>query len=73
MAKTDYPISELIARRWSARAFSTKPVEKLKFLSTGLIKVLTGDNPEKLKRAQSVLKINDYAKSILQLSYVEYT
>ena len=23
MAKTDYPISELIARRWSARAFST--------------------------------------------------
>ena len=33
MAKTDYPISELIARRWSARAFSTKPVEKSKLLS----------------------------------------
>ena len=29
MAKTDYPISELIARRWSARAFSTKPVEDI--------------------------------------------
>ena len=30
MTKTDYPISELIARRRSARAFSTKPVEKIK-------------------------------------------
>ena len=33
MAKTDYPINEIISRRWSARAFSTKPVEKLKLLS----------------------------------------
>ena len=32
MAKTDYPIIELISRRWSARAFSTKPVEKSKLL-----------------------------------------
>ena len=78
MAKTDYPISELIARRWSARAFSTKPVEKSKLLSIleaarwapssrneqlWRYIVFTGDNPEKLKRAQSVLKeINDYAK-----------
>lgn len=27
-AKTDYPINELIARRWSARAFSTRAVEE---------------------------------------------
>jgi hypothetical protein len=78
MAKTDYPISELISRRWSARAFSTKPVEKSKLLS--LLEaarwapssrneqpwryiVFTNDNPEKLKKAHSVLKeINDYAK-----------
>jgi nitroreductase len=33
MARTDYHISDLIARRWSARAFSTKPVEKAKLLS----------------------------------------
>ena len=33
MAKTDYPISEMIARRWSARAFSTRPVENSKLLS----------------------------------------
>jgi Nitroreductase family len=33
MATADYPISEIISRRWSARAFSTKPVEKSKFLS----------------------------------------
>ena len=32
-AKTDHPINELIARRWSARAFSTTPVEKSKLLS----------------------------------------
>ena len=71
MAKTDYPISELISRRWSARAFSTKPVEKSKLLS--LLEaarwapssrnehprryiVFTNDNPEKLKKAHSVLK-----------------
>ena len=33
MAKTDYPISELTSKRWSARAFSTGPVEKSKLLS----------------------------------------
>jgi hypothetical protein len=31
MAKTDYLISERISRRWSARAFSTKPIEKFFF------------------------------------------
>jgi hypothetical protein len=25
-AKTDHPINELIAKRWSARTFSTRPV-----------------------------------------------
>lgn len=77
-AKTDYPINELISRRWSARAFSTKPVERSKLLSIleaarwapssrneqpWRYIVFTNDNPEKLKKAQSVLKeINDYAK-----------
>ena len=77
-ANTDYPISELITRRWSARAFSTKPVEKPKLLSVleaarwapssrneqpWRYIVFTNDNPEMLKKAMSVLKeINDYAK-----------
>lgn len=77
-AKTDYPVSELISRRWSARAFSTRPVVKHKLLSIleaarwapssrneqpWRYIVFTNDNPEILKRAQSVLKeINDYAK-----------
>ena len=77
-AKTDYPVSELISRRWSARAFSTRRVEKLKLLSIleaarwapssrneqpWRYIVFTNDNPDILKRAQSVLKeINDYAK-----------
>ena len=77
-AKTNYPSNELISRRWSARAFSTKPVEKSKLLSIleaarwapssrneqpWRYIVFTNDNPEKLKKAQSVLKvINDYAK-----------
>ena len=77
-AKTDYPVSELISKRWSARAFSTRSVEKLKLLSIleaarwapssrneqpWRYIVFTDDNPEILKRAQSVLKeINDYAK-----------
>ena len=77
-AKTDYPINELIAKRWSARAFSTRPVERSKLLSVleaarwapssrneqpWRYIVFTIDNPEKLKKAQSVLKdINDYAK-----------
>jgi nitroreductase len=78
MAKTDYSINEIISRRWSARAFSTRPVEKLKLLSIleaarwapssrneqpWRYIVFTNNNPEKLKKAQSVLKeINDYAK-----------
>jgi nitroreductase len=71
-------INELIARRWSARAFSTKPVEKSKLLSIleaarwapssrneqpWRYIVFTRENPEKLEKAQSVLKeINEYAK-----------
>jgi nitroreductase len=78
MAKADYPISEIISRRWSARAFSTKHVKKSKLLSIleaarwapssrneqpWRYIVFTNNNPEKLKKAQSVLKeINDYAK-----------
>lgn len=77
-AKTDHPINELIARRWSARAFSTTPVEKSKLLSIleaarwapssrneqpWRYIVFTNEKPEKLKKAQSVLKdINQYAK-----------
>jgi nitroreductase len=77
-AKIDYPVSELIAKRWSARAFSTRHVEKSKLLSVleaarwapssrneqpWRYIVFTNDNPEMLKKAQSVLKgINDYAK-----------
>jgi nitroreductase len=78
MAKADYPISEIISRRWSARAFSTKHVKKSNLLSIleaarwapssrneqpWRYIVFTNNNPEKLKKAQSVLKeINDYAK-----------
>ena len=77
-AKADHPINELIAKRWSARAFSTRPVERAKLLSIleaarwapssrneqpWRYIVFTNDNPEKLKKAQSVLKdINNYAK-----------
>jgi nitroreductase len=78
MATVDYPVSEIISRRWSAKAFSTKPVEKSKLLSIleaarwtpssqneqpWRYIVFTNNNPKKLKKAQSVLKeINDYAK-----------
>jgi nitroreductase len=77
-ANTDHPVSEIIAKRWSARAFSTRPVEFSKLLSIleaarwapssrneqpWRYIVFTNDNPEMLKKAQSVLKeINDYAK-----------
>ena len=77
-ANTDHPVSEIIARRWSGRAFSTRPVEFSKLLSIleaarwapssrneqpWRYVVFTSDNPEMLKKAQSVLKeINDYAK-----------
>ena len=78
IAKTGHPVNEIIAKRWSARAFSTKPVERSKLLS--LIEaarwapsskneqpwryiIFTNDNPEKLMEAQSVLlESNDYAK-----------
>lgn len=82
-AKTDHPINDLIAKRWSARAFSTHPVERSKLLSIleaarwapssrneqpWRYIVFTDDNPEKLKKAQSVLKdINNYAKRALIL------
>jgi nitroreductase len=77
-AKADYPIHELIAKRLSARAFSTRPVEKSKLISIleaarlapsshneqpWRYIIFRNDNPEKLKNAQSVLKdINNYAK-----------
>jgi nitroreductase len=77
-ANTDYPISEIIAKRWSARAFSTKPVENSKLLSIleaarwapssrneqpWRYIVFTNENPDMLKKAQTVLKeINDYAR-----------
>jgi nitroreductase len=78
MANTDFPILDIIAKRWSARAFSTKPVEKLKLLSVleaarwapssrneqpWRYIVFTNENPEKLDLARSVLlEINNYAK-----------
>ncbi len=77
-AQTDFPIHDLISKRWSARAFSTRSVEKTKLLSIleaarwapssrneqpWRYIVFTEDNPEKLKEAQSVLlEINSYAK-----------
>ena len=78
VAKTNFPIHSLIAQRWSARAFSTKSVEKTKLLSIleaarwapssrneqpWRYIVFTNDNPEKLNMARSVLlEINNYAK-----------
>ena len=78
IAKTDFPIHDLIARRWSARAFSTKKVEKSKLFSIleaarwapssrneqpWRYIVFTDDNPEKIDKARSVLlEINNYAK-----------
>lgn len=77
-ANTDFPIHDLIARRWSARAFSTKPVEKSKLFSIleaarwapssrneqpWRYIVFTDNNPQKLDKARSVLlEINNYAK-----------
>ena len=78
IANTDFPIHNLIARRWSARAFSTKTVEKSKLLSIleaarwapssrneqpWRYIVFSDENPEKLNIARSVLlEINNYAK-----------
>ncbi|HEU4823690.1 MAG TPA: nitroreductase family protein [Nitrososphaeraceae archaeon] len=68
-AKTNHPISELITRRWSARAFSTRPVEKSKLLSVleaarwapssrneqpWRYIVFTNDNPEILKKESTI-------------------
>ena len=78
IANTDFPIHDLIARRWSARAFSTKAVEKSKLLSIleaarwapssrneqpWRYIIFTNDNPDMLKKAHTVLlDINLYAK-----------
>lgn len=77
-ALTNFPIHEIIAKRWSARAFSTKSVEKSKLLSIleaarwapssrneqpwGYI-IFTDANRTEMDKARSVLlEINDYAK-----------
>lgn len=77
-ALTNFPIHEIIAKRWSARAFSTKPVEKSKLFSIleaarwapssrneqpwGYI-IFTDANRTEMDKARSVLlEINDYAK-----------
>lgn len=78
IAKTGHPVNELIAKRWSARAFSTKPVERSKLLSIleaarwapsskneqpWRYIIFTKDNPVRLMDAQSVLlESNSYAK-----------
>lgn len=77
-ANASFPIHDLITRRWSARAFSSKPVEKDKLLSIleaarwapsshneqpWRYIVFTTDNPERLKDAQTVLlDSNSFAK-----------
>lgn len=77
-ANTSFPIHDLITKRWSARSFSTRPVEKDKLLSIleaarwapsshneqpWRYIVFTKDNPEKLKEAQTVLlESNSFAK-----------
>lgn len=77
-AITSFPIHEIIAKRWSARAFSTKPVEKSKLLSIleaarwapssrneqpWRYIIFTDANMNEMDRARSVLlEINDYAK-----------
>lgn len=78
IAKTGHPVNELIAKRWSARAFSPKPVERSKLLSIleaarwapsskneqpWRYIIFSKDNPVKLMKAQSVLlESNSYAK-----------
>ncbi len=77
-ANTDHVISEIIAKRQSARAFSPRPVEFSKLLyileaarwapssrneQPWRYIVFPSDNRKMLERAQSVLKdINDYAR-----------
>ena len=78
LADTDFPIHNLLARRWSARSFSTKSVEKSKLFSIleaarwapssrneqpWRYIIFTNENPDKLHHAQTVLlEINSYAK-----------
>ena len=67
-AVTDYPIHDLLKKRWSARAFSTRKVEKTKLFSIleaarwtpssrneqpWRYIVFTSDNPQRLSEAQS--------------------
>ncbi len=77
-ANTDFPVNDIIKNRWSARAFSSKPVEKVKLFSIleaarwapssnneqpWRYIVFTNENPNKLKKAQEVLlESNSYAK-----------
>jgi len=77
-ANTRFPIHDLLTRRWSARAFSARKVEKDKLLSIleaarwapssrneqpWRYIVFTDDNPDNLKQAQSVLmESNSFAK-----------
>src|SRR5829696_10200089 len=75
-ANSDYPISEIIAKRWSARAFSTKSVENSKLLSIleaarwapssrneqpWRYIVFTNENPEMLKKAQKEIAEDKFA------------
>ena len=78
LADTDFPRHNLLARRWSARSFSTKSVEKSKLFSIleaarwapssrneqpWRYIIFTNENPDKLHHAQTVLlEINSYAK-----------
>lgn len=77
-ARTDYPVSELIAKRWSARAFSERPVEKEKIMSLfeaarwapssyneqpWRFVLFTSEDKSRLEEARSVLtEGNSYAR-----------
>jgi nitroreductase family protein len=79
-ANAAHIISEIIAKRWSARAFSPRPVEFSKLLSILEVSrwapssrneqpwryiVFTSENGKTLKKAQSVLKdINDTPREL---------
>ena len=78
LADTDFPIHNLLARRWSARSFSTKSVEKSKLFSILEAArwapssrneqpwrsiIFTNENPDKLHHAKNdLLEIKSYAK-----------
>src|SRR5574341_696996 len=77
-AVTDYPVSELIARRWSARAFSERSVENEKIMSLfeaarwapssyneqpWRFVLFTTENKSRLEEARSILSEgNSYAR-----------